>query len=85
MNQLPRLFIHDSVFHFEINGLFFSIVKSCFHFSELQKLATMSKMSLIQPVMFRTLKMGYFKMSYLQTFHLQMAIFQMGLQLPQNF
>ena len=35
-------------------------------------------MSLIQPLKFRTLKMGCFKMPRLQMPHLQMAIFQMG-------
>ena len=34
-------------------------------------------MSFIQPLKFRTLKMGRFKMSHLQMPHLQMAVFQM--------
>ena len=39
-------------------------------------------MSLIQPMKFRTLKMGCFKVPHLQMPHLQMAVFKMGLQLP---
>ena len=34
-------------------------------------------MSLIQPLKFRTLKMGCFKMPHLQTAYLQMAFFEM--------
>ena len=41
-------------------------------------LSIVSKMSLIQPQKFRTLKMGCFKMPRLQMPHLQMAVFQMG-------
>ena len=36
-------------------------------------------MRLIQPLKFRTLKTGYFKMPRLQTPHLQTAVFQMGI------
>ena len=39
-------------------------------------------MGLIQPLKFRTLKTGCFKMLHLQMPRLQMAVFQMGLQLP---
>ena len=40
--------------------------------------STVLKMSLIQPLKFRTLEKGFFKMAHLQVPHWQMAVFQMG-------
>ena len=42
------------------------------------------KMSLIQPLKSRTLEMECFKMCHLQTPHLQMAVFQIGVTLASG-